>query len=280
MIIRDVIIFATLFFGFVDITRGQIDSVLVNKTEYSIYKQSKLLFTDTFKSGISVVASPFQKWNNTKIYNTVLVFGTTSFTYFFIDQALMKNYHSNISDNWKNVGKSYSEFGNPVFVGASVLGLGVVGITLKNSRLSRVVYLSAQSFAISMTLCYATKFLSGRLRPNYSDNSEMWYGPNWGQNYKRSFFSGHTAAIFSVATVFATEYDYIPWIPPLLYLFAGTISASRIFANDHWASDVVFAAGISHLIAKKIIDRHYKFANRYTVEPFLSVANFGFVIKF
>ncbi len=280
LIVRAVVVVVVLLFSIRGVAQQQIDTVSVDQTESSVFKFTDISIVETFKTGIDVVTSPFQKWDNTKIYNTILLFGSASFSYFFIDEICKDFIDDNISESGKRFGKTVSEFGNPVFVGSTVLGLGAAGLISKNSQLSRTTYLSAQSFIISMTLCYVTKHLSGRLRPDYSTNNDMWYGPNWQENHKRSFYSGHTTALFSVATVFALEYKDVSWVPPVLYLFAGSISVSRIIAGDHWMSDVVFAAGISHLVARKVVNRYHKSEEKYTVVPFFSNKEMGLIVKF
>ena len=87
------------------------------------------------------------------------------------------------------------------------------------------------------------------------------YRPRSGSAYNRfdwsdgieentSFVSGHTSNIFTTATVFATNYKDVKWVPPVAYGLATLVGLSRIYDNAHWASDVMAGAAVGFASAK------------------------------
>ncbi|MCX6165896.1 MAG: phosphatase PAP2 family protein [Ignavibacteriae bacterium] len=120
------------------------------------------------------------------------------------------------------------------------------------------------------------KLLAGRERPSaayeYSHHpSGIWRGPihQLTNEEKRSvasydaFPSGHTATIFSIATVFAEQYKDIPIVPIISYSFATIVGISRMIEHTHWASDVFLGGVIGYLCGKTTID-FYRQKEHYT----------------
>lgn len=84
------------------------------------------------------------------------------------------------------------------------------------------------------------KLLVGRHRP------EPFKGQTWRQTWidagprdrdskMESFFSGHSAAAFAMATVLGA---YYPPVRPVVLTLAGGCAASRVATEQHWTSDV------------------------------------------
>jgi membrane-associated phospholipid phosphatase len=85
------------------------------------------------------------------------------------------------------------------------------------------------------------KLTVGRYRP------EHFKGQTWGQTWvdvgfdphrpskEQSFFSGHSAAAFSMATMMSACY---PPLRPVVYVLATGCAASRVVTEHHWMSDV------------------------------------------
>lgn len=140
----------------------------------------------------------------------------------------------------------------------------------------------------------AGKLLAGRERPEaayeYSKHpSGIWRGPinQIINREKRSvasydaFPSGHTATIFSVATVFAKQYSDIPLVPIFSYSFATIVGISRMIEHAHWASDVFLGAVIGYLCGEATIN-FYKQREQYVgkkvkfaVKPSITPQNYG-----
>ena len=83
---------------------------------------------------------------------------------------------------------------------------------------------------------------------------------------RHSLPSGHSSAIWSVATVIADRTDNV-FVDIACYGLAALTSISRIQQDKHWASDVFIGSAIGYFIAKKICT-----LNRKPGAPRLSAA--------
>lgn len=73
-----------------------------------------------------------------------------------------------------------------------------------------------------------------------------------------AFPSGHTAAAFSIATVFASQYNSTNAIPVLSYSMATLVGISRLIEHQHWASDVFVGGLIGYLCGKQAVANYNK----------------------
>lgn len=139
------------------------------------------------------------------------------------------------------------------------------------------------------------KLLAGRERPSasyeYSKHpSGIWRGPIHQiiNEEKRSvasydaFPSGHTATIFSIATVFAEQYKDVPLVPVFCYSFATLVGISRMIEHTHWASDVFLGGVIGYLCGQAVLNFYKpnemkvnKKTVSFSIKPVLSTDNYG-----
>lgn len=96
--------------------------------------------------------------------------------------------------------------------------------------------LRAQIAAGSWT--YAIKLATDRTRPNGDPHS---------------FPSGHASASFATAMVLQEHYGWKVGLPA--FLVAGYTGVSRVTANHHWASDVVFGAALGIVSGRTVTVR-------------------------
>jgi membrane-associated phospholipid phosphatase len=105
------------------------------------------------------------------------------------------------------------------------------------------------------------KWTSGRARPFAVGDSlphefQFLRGMRKGYDYS-SFPSGHTIAGFAAAAAFTSEaarsWPHSGWlIGPVLYGSASLVGLSRMYNDQHWASDVVFGAGLGTFVGIKV----------------------------
>lgn len=119
---------------------------------------------------------------------------------------------------------------------------------------------SVESILLAGMLGGGIKFLAGRQRP-YADiddpyDFQLWRGLK--DDRYRSFPSGHTIAAFAFASTLTRESQF--WAPhaafyvgTVFYGGAGLIGLSRIYNNQHWASDVMAGAAIGTLVGLKVV---------------------------
>ena len=92
-----------------------------------------------------------------------------------------------------------------------------------------------------------TGFAVGRQRPNATSDA-FDFDPGDG----KSFPSGHSAVIMSVATVLSHHLDWAP-ATAVLYGMAGSVFFQRVDSNEHWASDVWFGAALGYAVSRIVI---------------------------
>ena len=131
----------------------------------------------------------------------------------------------------------------------------LTGAILKDKKLKRVSLLLLKSYLITGVTSQVVKSTFSRHRPLSGDSFDQWDGPKIDRVHT-SFFSGHSSIAFSFATVFAEEFKYKKWVPPLAYSLASLTTLSRVHDNAHWASDVFIGSAMGYFITKMIVKNH------------------------
>jgi len=128
-----------------------------------------------------------------------------------------------------------------VYLVASISAFFIHGVLAKNNYSIETSLIASESFILNTILVQTVKNTLCRNRPNDygTTNPHQWNGPFFKGN---SFFSGHTSAAFSVASVYAYRYRETVWVPVLSYGLATLCGLQRIYDNRHWTSDVLFGA--------------------------------------
>lgn len=159
----------------------------------------------------------------------------------------------------KNAATGFRLLGDP---GSLVTGAGVylVGRAGGNRRAEALGLHSVESILLADMIGGGIKFVAGRQRP-FADiktpyNFQLWRGFQ-GDQY-RSFPSGHTIAAFAFASTVTRESQF--WWPhaafyvgTVFYGGAGLVGLSRVYNNQHWASDVVAGAALGTIVGLKVV---------------------------
>ena len=154
-----------------------------------------------------------------------------------------------ISSNQSQLANTVSDVGN--FLGSNaVIGIAAgsyfLGVVYENDRLKKVGLFTVGASLASGLVTTGVKEIFGRVRPNQDR------GPyNFFEAGNKSFYSGHTAQAFTIATVFAELYkeDY-PIAPYIAYGVAAITAYARVHDKAHWGSDVIIGAVAGHLVTK------------------------------
>jgi membrane-associated phospholipid phosphatase len=100
----------------------------------------------------------------------------------------------------------------------------------------------------------------GRTRPRSSPDEPFEFEPGTGftKFETRSFPSLHTAAAFTTATALVGEIrerrpDAARWAAPLLYTAAMAPGLTRVYLDQHWASDIAAGAFLGALIGSRVV---------------------------
>ncbi len=117
--------------------------------------------------------------------------------------------------------------------------------------------LAFESAVLSAAAVQVVKLSAHRHRPNDGDGAYQWDGPDFLDNNRDSFPSGHSAGIFSVASVIAGRYgEENPWVAPLVYSLAAITPLSRVYDEKHWASDAFMGSAIGYFTGKALVSYH------------------------
>lgn len=156
---------------------------------------------------------------------------------------------------------------------ASMAGYGLI---YHKERPTSTAILSAESLILASLFVQIPKRLAGRERPKHTHplSSKEWNG--WGGG--SSFWSGHTTAAFSVASVIAEMYDDRPTIGFIAYSAATLAGLSRIHDQKHWASDVFMGAVVGTAIGKLVV-KSYR-SNKVAFTPIITPENSGLYFSF
>jgi len=146
--------------------------------------------------------------------------------------------------------------------GSLITGAALYGIGRADGqrRLQALGLHSVESILIADVVGGTIKFVAGRARP-YADidnpaDFQLFRG--FSDNKYRSFPSGHTINAFAFASTLTREVQF--WYPHSAF-YVGTVfyggatlmGLSRIYNNQHWASDVLGGAAIGTLIGVKVV---------------------------
>ncbi|MFB6317981.1 phosphatase PAP2 family protein [Saccharicrinis sp. FJH54] len=155
-------------------------------------------------------------------------------------------------------------------------GMAGYGLIFHKDRPATTAILAAESYLITGIVTLIPKTLAGRVRPYHTDplNAQDWRGPFGG----RSFWSGHTATVFGVASVIAEMYKDHKLIPIIAYTSATLTGLSRIHDEKHWPSDVFFGAVIGTVIGKMIVKSYH--SARISFVPVLAPESQGFHLSY
>ncbi len=186
-------------------------------------------------------------------------------------------------DVWARVQKQKHEWVNlssPVITNfgsaygiSTVAAVGLISAAFNNQKGVETSLLATQALITSGVWVQLIKHLTGREDPSasyiYSKiPGGQWWGPfsQYDQDltvFKSvssfdAFPSGHTAAAFSMATVFATQYSDYKAIPVICYTAATLVGISRLTEHAHWASDVFVGGLIGYVCGKQVVAHHNK----------------------
>ena len=169
----------------------------------------------------------------------------TVVSYLYWDITLTK-YCQALSPAIKNIAEVITTFGITTwYIVASIIFYLFFRFIYKNNLLA------AQSLFVFLSLCITgifitlLKWIAGRHRPidlfNHGYSGFDYFGVGYALT---SFPSGHAQTAFTLATALTILFPR--WGIPL-FVFAGTVSISRIILTSHYLSDVIAGAGVGIL---------------------------------
>lgn len=205
-----------------------------------------------------IVISPF-RWNRYQWAVVTAVAGGTVFL-FTQDEIIQRWIQDHRTFSMDRASRFFFEpFGSGLY---TLPALGILygcGLIWKDERARLTSLKGVEAFILAGIASEIIKHLTHRHRPSQDDPPDPmeWEGPFSGFKYT-SFPSGHAATAFAVATVVGLSYRNTVWIPVLCYSIATGVALSRVYDNDHWASDVLFGSALGFAIGKLVLRNERK----------------------
>lgn len=127
---------------------------------------------------------------------------------------------------------------------AVAAGSYFIGAVMKNGKMKQVGLFAIGAGLATQAVTELFKVSFGRIRPNTAETPYDFFEDG------KSFFSGHSSAAFSLATVIAEVYKDKPVVPYLAYGAAAIVAYARMHDKKHWGSDVLAGAVAGTLVTK------------------------------
>ena len=155
-----------------------------------------------------------------------------------------ENSHGQVrwGDRISNVGASYTLI--PIVAGSYIYGAWA-----DNAKAREVGVLGTESLLDSLIVAGVLKEVFRRNRPDEKNPGDFWGGGT-------SFPSGHSIQVWSIASLLVHEYKHKKVVGIVAYSLAGIVSASRVAAQKHFASDVFAGGTMGWFIGRYVYDTH------------------------
>lgn len=146
----------------------------------------------------------------------------------------------------------------PLIIGSTMYVAGWLG---RAPRVAELALHGTEAVVVGSVVAGAIKNVAGRARP-YATQDTNSYDFGFGRGTQgamyKAFPSGHATAAFSVAAaVVAETHEWWPkstwYVAPVMYGGATMVGLSRIYNDQHWASDVVMGAAIGTFAGLKTV---------------------------
>ena len=141
-----------------------------------------------------------------------------------------------------NIGASYTLI--PI-----VASSYVYGAWRDNPKGREIGVLGTETLLDSLIVAGVLKEVFRRNRPDEKNPGDFWGGGT-------SFPSGHAIQIWAIASLLDHEYKHKRIVGITAYSLAGIVSAARIAAQKHFASDVVAGGTMGWFIGRYVYDTH------------------------
>ncbi|MFQ5629351.1 MAG: phosphatase PAP2 family protein [bacterium] len=170
-----------------------------------------------------------------------LVAGTVALS--LIDEDVNSFFQRNqgkIGNDLSEIGVELGEARVVVLLTGGVYAFGLIG---DNDWARETAVILTASLIPMGSVQALTNNLVGRARPKIGEGAWV-FDPFTRQEAYASFFSGHTLTAMSMAHVFGKRIDNPA--AKIFFYGAGSLAAvSRLYNEDHWLTDVVFASAVS-----------------------------------
>ena len=130
-----------------------------------------------------------------------------------------------------------------------VAGSYVYGAWRDNAKGREIGVLGTEALLDSLIVSGTLKEVFRRNRPDEKNPGDFWGGGS-------SFPSGHAIQVWTIASLLDHEYKHQRIVGITAYSLAGIVSAARVAAQKHFASDVVAGGTMGWFIGRYVYDTH------------------------
>lgn len=172
-----------------------------------------------------------------------------------ITTAGLITFDRRIADSFENSRGQVRWGGRISNIGASytliplVAGYYGYGVLRDSAKAREIGVLGTESLLDGLILAGILKEATRRNRPDENHPGNFWGGGT-------GFPSGHAIQVWSIASLVAHEYKHNTIVQVAAYGLAGVVSASRIAAQKHFASDVVVGGTMGWFIGRYVYETH------------------------
>jgi membrane-associated phospholipid phosphatase len=228
---------------------------LVLQTTFAISQEQKSnnLAKNILRDQKAIWTSPFVGSNDR--FKWMIPFAATSAFLITRDNDWSHSYQP--SENTLNWSDQVSKIGSAYAVYGSVTGVYLLGKVSNNENLAHTGFVGLEALLNSTIVGGVLKLATDRERPNSGDGD----GSFWGGG--SSFPSGHSMAIWSVASAMVNARPRPIYWHIIAYSIASSVSIARIAEEEHFASDVFVGSAFGFFIGRYVAHQssdHEKFA--------------------
>ena len=184
-------------------------------------------------------------------------FGLGAMALFPLDREIARQMQSPAAQSNRALENAATTLEKITSPGAYFIGGGMylAGRLAGVPRLADLGLHATESMVLAEGIGFVLKRSIGRARPYMSDaadHRDFAFGTGFGTGDRRSLPSGHTYTAFAVASAVTSELrDWWPrstWlVAPVMYGGATMVGLSRMYHNQHWASDIALGAAVGTL---------------------------------
>ncbi len=170
----------------------------------------------------------------------------TSAAVYLKDESIRVNsfkQRSEMNNDISDAAKLYGEIAAPVIIGG---GIYTAGLFSKNEYIRVTGRMVFESVLYSGIVTNVFKTVIGRSRPQKEEGSQFYRLLSFNTG-NTSMPSGHSTVAFAVSSVLANRINNT-FASIGLYTLAGITALSRVYHDEHWASDVLLGSAVGYFI--------------------------------
>ena len=218
-----------------------------------ILSDAKLFFTD---AGM-FFTSPLRFSGDDWLLTGATAGGTAAL--FLADKdvrSLMHRNQTQFLNDFSDVSRIYGEDYFGVGLSAGMYG---TGLFTKNRELKMTGFMVFESITFSAAITQTIKMIAGRSRP-YVNKGNTDFHPFTIKEERVSLPSGHSTVAFAISSVLAGRINNT-YASIGLYTLASCTALSRVYSDEHWASDIVLGSVIGFVTGNAVLHLHDKETN-------------------